>query len=99
MGLQSALAYCIMGWLAPILQSRGVDGVTAGLVVSVSIMLQVVASLVVPPLAVRCNDQRLINIGLAAIAGLALLGLLFAPPSTLWVWACLQGRRSEERRV
>src|SRR3546814_7443266 len=35
MGLQSALAYCIMGWLAPILQSRGVDGVTAGLVVSV----------------------------------------------------------------
>jgi CP family cyanate transporter-like MFS transporter len=91
MGLQSALAYCIMGWLAPILQERGLDGVTAGLVVSVSILIQVVASLIVPPLAVRCKDQRLFNVGLSAIAGLALLGLLFAPLSTVWLWAVLQG--------
>lgn len=91
MGLQSALAYCVMGWLAPILQSRGLDGVTAGLVVSVSILIQVVASLFVPPLAVRCKDQRLFNVALTILAGVALLGLLFAPLSTVWLWAVLQG--------
>jgi CP family cyanate transporter-like MFS transporter len=91
MGLQSALAYCVMGWLAPILQSRGLDGITAGLVVSVSILIQVVASLFVPPLAVRCKDQRLFNVALTIIAGVALLGLLFAPLSTVWFWAVLQG--------
>lgn len=91
MGLQSALAYCVMGWLAPILRERGLDGVTAGLVVSVSIMVQVFTSVLVPPLAVRCKDQRFFNAALAAIAGVALLGLLFAPLSTVWVWGILQG--------
>lgn len=91
MGLQSALAYCVLGWLAPILQSRGLDGVTAGLVVSVSILVQVIASLFVPALAVRCRDQRLFNVALTVLAGVALLGLLFAPLSTVWIWAVLQG--------
>ncbi|MBV6303693.1 MFS transporter [Candidimonas humi] len=91
MGLQSALAYCVMGWLAPILRDRGLSGVTAGLVVSVSILIQVVVSLLVPPLAVRCKDQRLFNAALSAIAGLALLGLLFAPLSMVWMWAVIQG--------
>ncbi len=91
MGLQSALAYCVYGWLAPILRERGIDGVTAGLIVSVSIMAQVVTSLIVPPLAVRCKDQRLFNVALAILAGAALLGLLFAPLSTVWIWAVLQG--------
>ena len=34
MGFQSALAYCVFGWLVPILRERGVDGVTAGAIVS-----------------------------------------------------------------
>lgn len=91
MGLQSALAYCVMGWLAPILQSRGLDGITAGLVVSISILVQVVASLFVPPIAVRCKNQSLFNVGLTLLAVIALLGLLFAPLSTVWLWAVLQG--------
>jgi CP family cyanate transporter-like MFS transporter len=91
MGLQSSLAYCVYGWLAPILRERGLDGVTAGVVVSGSILVQVIASVLVPPLAVRCKDQRRFNAALSAIAGLALLGLLFAPLSTVWIWAVLQG--------
>lgn len=91
MGLQSALAYCVMGWMAPILRDRGLDGVTAGLVVSVSIMVQVVTCLLVPPLAVRCKDQRLFNASLGALAVTALLGVLFAPLSMVWLWAILQG--------
>jgi len=91
MGLQSALAYCTMGWLAPILRDRGLSGVTAGLVVSASILLQVAVSLLVPPLAVRCKNQRLLNAGLCVITGVALLGLLFAPLSMVWLWAVVLG--------
>lgn len=91
MGLQSALAYCVFGWLVPILRERGLDGVTAGAVVSVSVMVQAAACLVAPHLAVRGKDQRLINVVLCGFATIALLGLLFAPLSTVWIWAVLQG--------
>ena len=47
MGLQSALAYSIFGWLAPILRERGFDATAAGAIVSVSVMAQVVACLAV----------------------------------------------------
>ncbi|GAB2186069.1 CynX/NimT family MFS transporter [Roseibium sp. LAB1] len=91
MGLQSALAYCVFGWLVPILRARGLDGVTAGAIVSVSVMVQAAACLIAPHLAVRGKDQRLINVALCVIAVTALLGLQFAPLSTVWVWAVLQG--------
>jgi CP family cyanate transporter-like MFS transporter len=91
MGLQSALAYCVFGWLVPILRERGLDGVVAGGIVSVSVMVQAAACLVVPHIAVRGRDQRLINAALCAVAVIALLGLLFAPLSTVWLWAVLQG--------
>ncbi|OWO96947.1 cyanate transporter [Rhizobium esperanzae] len=91
MGLQSALAYCVFGWLVPILRERGLDGVTAGAIVSLSVMVQAASCLVVPHIAVRGRDQRLINAGLCGVAVMALLGLLFAPLSSVWLWAVLQG--------
>jgi CP family cyanate transporter-like MFS transporter len=91
MGLQSALAYCVFGWLVPILRERGLDGVTAGAIVSVSVMTQAAACLVAPHLAMRGKDQRVINVTLCIMAVIALFGLLFAPLSTVWFWAVLQG--------
>jgi MFS transporter, CP family, cyanate transporter len=91
MGLQSALAYCIFGWLAPILRERGFDGATAGAIVSVSVMTQVITCLAVPSIAARLKDQRAINVALVAIAVVALFGILFAPTSTILFWAVLQG--------
>lgn len=91
MGLQSALAYCIFGWLAPILRERGFDAVTAGAIASVSVMAQVITCLAVPSVAVRLKDQRGITVALVAIAVIALLGILFAPASTVLFWAILQG--------
>src|SRR3546814_17586742 len=79
MGLQSALAYCVLGWMAPILRDRGMDGIDAGLVVSVSIFVQVFTCLLVPPMAMRCKDQRLLNAALGLISSVARLGLLLAP--------------------
>ncbi|MFP3543101.1 MFS transporter [Rhizobium sp. SIMBA_035] len=91
MGLQSALAYCVFGWLVPILRERGLDGVTAGAIVSMSVMVQAAACLVAPQIAVRGKDQRVINASLCIVAVVALLGLLFAPLWTVWFWAALQG--------
>ena len=91
MGLQSALAYCVFGWLVPILRERGLDGVTAGAIVSMSVMMQAGACLVAPHIAVRGKDQRLINVALSLLAVIALLGLLFAPLWSVWFWAVLQG--------
>ncbi|MBB4065784.1 CynX/NimT family MFS transporter [Gellertiella hungarica] len=91
MGLQSALAYCVFGWLVPILRERGIEAVTAGGIVSVSVMVQALACLVAPHLAVRGRDQRLINVALVAVAVVALLGLLFAPIGMVWFFAVLQG--------
>ncbi len=91
MGLQSALAYCVFGWLVPILRERGLDGVTAGAIVSMSVMMQAGACLVAPHIAVRGRDQRAINVALSVLAVVALLGLLFAPLWSVWFWAALQG--------
>ncbi|KQV37519.1 MULTISPECIES: MFS transporter [unclassified Rhizobium] len=91
MGLQSALAYCVFGWLVPILRERGIDGVTAGGIVSLSVMVQAAACLVVPHIAVRGRDQKVINVTLIAFAVVALISLLFAPLWSVWFWAVIQG--------
>lgn len=91
MGLQSALAYCVFGWLAPIIRDRGIDGVTAGAIVSLSVMVQAASCIISPQIAVRGKDQRVVHVSLAAIAVIGLLGLLFAPLWTVWPFAILQG--------
>jgi CP family cyanate transporter-like MFS transporter len=91
MGFQSALAYSVFGWLVPILRERGLDALVAGSVVSMSVMVQAMACLAVPHIAVRGRSQSAINLTLCVIAVSALVGLLFAPLSTVWLWAALQG--------
>jgi MFS transporter, CP family, cyanate transporter len=91
MGFQSSLAYCVFGWLSPILRDRGLDAVAAGGLASLSIMAQVLTCLAIPSIAVRCADQRLIGAALVACATVGLLGVLFAPISSLWVWGIVQG--------
>lgn len=91
MGLQSGLAFCVLGWLAPILRERGLDAVTAGLVLSVLIVVQLATCLTVPSIAARRPGQRLIAVVLSVAATIGLLGLLLAPLSGVWVWAIVQG--------
>jgi CP family cyanate transporter-like MFS transporter len=91
MGLQSALAYIVLGWLAPLLRERGLDGAEAGYVVALSILVQLGACLVTPSIAARCRDQRALAVGMAAITLMAMLALIFAPLSGRWLWAVLLG--------
>lgn len=91
MGLQSSLAYAVMGWLAPILRERGVASDTAGYVVSLSILLQLLTCLVLPTLAVRLRNQRALAVGIAVLILVPMLALQFAPLSGMWIWAALLG--------
>ncbi|AUH49825.1 cyanate transporter [Chromobacterium sp. ATCC 53434] len=91
MGLQSSLAYIVFGWLPSILMDRGLTPMQGGLMLSLSTMVQVPASLLVPMLAHRCRDQRppIAATLLMVIAGL--LGMLYAPTDGLIIWAALLG--------
>lgn len=91
MGLQSSLAYIVFGWLPSILIGRGLSPTEAGLVLSGSVIVQLVSSLSAPWLATRGKDQRLaiVIVMLVTLAGLC--GCLYAPISGLWGWAVMLG--------
>ncbi|PLZ00937.1 cyanate transporter [Burkholderia sp. WAC0059] len=91
MVLQSMLSFTVFGWLAPILRERGVPADHAGLVVSVSVVLQMLACLAAPGIAVKLPNQRMLNGVVVVLAVGGFLGCLFAPLSTLWLWATVQG--------
>lgn len=91
MGLQSALAYIVFGWLAPILRDRGLSAVDAGFALSLSVITQAGASLVAPTLASLGRDQRMANLVVVIVTMIGFLGCIYAPLSTVWVWSFLLG--------
>lgn len=91
MGLQSSLAYIVFGWLPSILIGRGLTPTEAGLVLSGSVIVQLVSSLSAPWLATRGKDQRLAIVIVMLVTLAGLFGCLYAPISGLWGWAVLLG--------
>ncbi|MGK0149036.1 CynX/NimT family MFS transporter [Pseudomonas putida] len=91
MGLQSSLAYIVFGWLPSILIGRGLSPTEAGLVLSGSVIVQLVSSLSAPWLATRGKDQRLAILLVILITLAGLFGCLYAPLSGLWAWAVVLG--------
>ena len=91
MGSQSAMAYIVMGWLAPILRERGLESAAAGYVVATAIVSQLVTSLITPSIAARCRDQRGLAVGVALIVSVSLLALILGPLGGRWFWAVLLG--------
>jgi CP family cyanate transporter-like MFS transporter len=91
MGLQSTLAYVVFGWMAPMLRSRGDTAVTAGLVVSVSVVFQIVASLPAPILAARLWRQSGPAAAAMLLTAASFVALLTAPLAWQWVLAAVLG--------
>jgi CP family cyanate transporter-like MFS transporter len=81
----------VFGWLAPMLRDRGFDPLTAGAIVSVSILVQVLSALVAPILAGRARQQAGVGLAMLASTIVGLLGSLYASPATVWLWAILLG--------
>jgi CP family cyanate transporter-like MFS transporter len=91
MVLQAMMSFSVFAWLAPILRQRGVDGGTAGLIVSASIVLQMLGSLFAPALAAKFRDQRIINTVVALMTGGGFALSIFGPQELIWVWTGLLG--------
>lgn len=91
MGLQSSLAYIVFGWLPSILIGRGLSPTEAGLVLSGSVIVQLVSALTAPMLATRGRDQRLAIVVVMVLTLAGLFGCLYAPLGGLWGWAVILG--------
>lgn len=91
MGLQSSLSYIVFGWLPSILIGRGLTPTQAGLVMSGSVIVQLVTALSAPWLATRGKDQRLAIVLVMSMTLAGLFGCLYAPLDGLWGWAIVLG--------
>ena len=86
MGLQSLVFYAGLAWLPSILRDAGFAAGTAGSLLAVYALGGIPTSLLVPMVATRLPDQRLLALGVTALETAAILGLLAAPGAAVaWV--------------
>jgi CP family cyanate transporter-like MFS transporter len=88
MGLQSIAFYVLMAWLPTIEQSRGVPATTAGIHLSVFLLVSVFASLAAGGILQRGSDQRLVSFASGGLTFVTFLGLALAPDLVL-LWVAL----------
>jgi CP family cyanate transporter-like MFS transporter len=89
--LITALAYAVFNWGPSMLQARGLDATTSGLVISLCYISQTFAGLLGPMLAARQADQRLMVATMVVLTALGLLGFVYAPVWSLDVVAVMLG--------
>jgi MFS transporter, CP family, cyanate transporter len=86
MGLQSVAFYVLMAWLPTIEQSRGIPAATAGIHLSVFLLISVFASLATGGILHRGPDQRVVSFISSTLTFVTFLGLAVAPDLILlWV--------------
>ncbi len=91
MVFQAMTSFTCFAWLAPILRERGLDGGPAGLIVAVSIMLQMAGSLAAPVLAARMRSQSLLNVTAAVLTAGGFILSIHGPLTGIWVWTGVLG--------
>jgi len=89
--LVSSLAYAVFNWGPSMLQARGLDATSAGLVISICFVAQMVTGLLAPIVAGRQRDQRLITAVMALMTLAGLLGFVFAPRWSLTGFSIILG--------
>lgn len=90
MGMQSLVFYVLMSWLPEIMQEHGYPAATAGLMLSVMMLLGIPTGLALPILAARVRDQRPLVTLVMSLEAVGLGGLLLYPRAD-WVWVTVVG--------
>lgn len=91
LGLCSASAYTVFGWGAKILQDRGMDVPSSGLMLGLSILLQALGAQIGPLIASKSGDLRFSAVLMMALGLVGLLGYLFAPLHLMWLCSVVLG--------
>jgi MFS transporter, CP family, cyanate transporter len=91
MVFQAMTSFTAFAWLAPILRERGLDGGLAGLIVAVSIVLQMAGSLAAPVLAARMRSQSVLNVSAAVLTAAGFILSIHGPMAGIWVWTGVLG--------
>ena len=89
-GVQSMAFYAGLAWLPSILRDSGYDAADAGALQALAQAVQLMPAFVVPVLAARSRDQAALLVGIVALAGGGLVGLL-AAPAAAGLWMVLVG--------
>jgi CP family cyanate transporter-like MFS transporter len=79
MGLQSLIYYGTLSWFPTLFRDRGVGAVHAGTLLAVMNLGNAVMGLLVPVIAHRLADQRVLAAAAMTVTGLGLAGAAFGP--------------------
>ncbi|GIN60375.1 MFS transporter [Robertmurraya siralis] len=91
MGLQSLLFYVLIAWLPEIMTSRGLSEDSAGWMLFLFQMASLPVSFVVPIVAGRMKNQRLLVLIMAFLFFVSLGGLYFSDNILISLWTILLG--------
>jgi CP family cyanate transporter-like MFS transporter len=89
--LQSGGFYATLAWLPSIFRSHGASEAHAGLLLSLTMVVGLLAALVLPGIASRSRDQRLLIALSCVLTAAGLTGILLAPTSAEYLWVVLLG--------
>ncbi|WP_295810991.1 CynX/NimT family MFS transporter [uncultured Nitratireductor sp.] len=89
----SALYYCELAWIAPLLQNdAGLSATRADMLLTAMLIIQVVAMLGVPALLGNSRHQRRTGLMITALmVAIGFFGFAFVPDTGTWVWLILIG--------
>ncbi|MGH2875548.1 MAG: MFS transporter [Solirubrobacteraceae bacterium] len=89
--LQSAGFYATLSWLPSIFESHGASAAQGGLLLGICILLGLAMTLIVPGLATRYPDQRILVVVFTSVGAAGWLGILVAPMSVPYLWVVVLG--------
>lgn len=91
MGLQSMVFYVIIAWLPEILQEQGISADRSGLLLSVMQLALLPFTFIVPVMAGRMRNQRLLVTFTFGLLLFGTLGLLYGSSALIIVWMIIIG--------
>ncbi|WP_322846241.1 cyanate transporter [Pseudomonas sp. B33.4] len=90
-GLGTASYTCVLAWLAPYYVEKGWSEQNAGLLLGFLTAMEVISGLVVPAIANRSQDRRVILMALLTLIIGGFCGLILSPQQFSLLWPCLLG--------
>ena len=90
-GLGTASYTCVLAWLAPYYVEKGWSEQDAGLLLGFLTAMEVISGLVVPAIANRSRDRRVVLMALLGLIIAGFCGLILSPQHFSLLWPCLLG--------